>query len=433
MRVLMLGWEFPPHISGGLGTACQGLIEGLSQQGVEVLLVLPRATGDEQASGAEIVGCATGPHVAVETVAVPSTLTPYARPVHAAGPGTPAQRVAAARRAWGGRIRAVAAHVEGEDPAGTGADVALTGGYGPDLLAEVERYAHAVARVVVDQSFDVVHAHDWMTVPAGVAAARARGVPLVLHVHASEHDRSREAPDPDVLALEQIGLDEAARVVCVSRYTARGLQAQYRVDAARLRVVHNAVAPPVPRSEPAAPRVVEEPVVLFLGRVTGQKGPSYFLEAAAHVLRIRPEVKFVMAGAGDMLPAMVELSAHLGIARSVHFTGFLRGTEVERMFAGADVLVMPSVSEPFGIVPLEAMAQDVPVIVSRQSGVSEVLTHALKVDFWDIEELANKILALLERPKLRRSLIAEGRDEVDGLRWETRGAELKSVYEDVLA
>ena len=432
----MLGWEFPPHISGGLGTACKGIVEGITHHGVEVLFVLPRAAGDEFYTGAEILGVTTGPTLRVETVAVPSSLVPYAQPTPTRNADSPRRLAGVARRAWSRRIRGVTAEILAGDLSGGASPTEFVGGYGPDLMGEVARFTRAVAATVGAAPFEVVHAHDWMTFPAGMAIARARGVPLVVHIHASEHDRSGGGvPDPEVMALEQLGIDAAARVICVSQYTAQRLQEAYRVDAERLRVVHNAVASP----ERAVPRIADgegearDPVVLFLGRVTGQKGPAYFLEAAARVLSLRPEVKFVMSGAGDMLPAMVELSARLGIGRSVHFTGFLQGKDVQRIFAIADVYVMPSVSEPFGIAPLEAMALDVPVIVSRQSGVAEVLTHALKVDFWDVEDLANKILALLAHPSLRHELVAHGRGEVGDMRWEARGAAIKAVYEELLA
>ncbi len=406
----MLGWEFPPHISGGLGTACQGLVEGVTHQGVDVLFVLPRAEGDERAGSAEILGCnrfdepaSPEPPARFETIVVPSTLTPYA---------SPAPRTAASATQTG--------------PA------PFTGGYGPGLLDEVARYAEVVGEIARTASFDVIHAHDWMTFPAAAAIAAESGKPLVAHIHASEYDRSPGAPNPDVLAIEQRGLDSADRVICVSHFTARTVETKYHVPHSRIRVVHNAVTQSEQQEEWHLTRSIDEPVVLFLGRVTGQKGPAYFLEAAKRVLELRPEVKFVMSGSGDMLPEMVELSARLGIERSVHFTGFLRGADVERMFGMADLYVMPSVAEPFGISPLEAMAQDVPVIVSRQSGVSEILQHALKVDFWDVEELANKILAVLARPSLRNMLVEEGKDEVDRMRWDERGLRVKHVYEELV-
>jgi glycogen synthase len=306
------------------------------------------------------------------------------------------------------------------------------GGYGPGLFDEVARYALAVAEIARQETFDVIHAHDWISFPAAAAAAAVSGKPVVAHVHASEYDRSGDNINVAVKQIEQLGLDVAQRVVCVSHYTAGILRRRYRVDPKKIRVVHNAVTQQEQRREWHHERYVRDPIVLFLGRITFQKGPDYFLEAAARVVEVRPDVLFVLSGSGDMLPAMVERSAELGLARNAVFTGFLRGKDVERMYSLADLYVMPSVSEPFGITPLEAMALDVPVIVSRQSGVSEILTHALKVDFWDVEELANKILAVLEYPPLRESLVESGRDEVRRMRWELRGQLVRDIYQELL-
>jgi glycosyltransferase involved in cell wall biosynthesis len=300
-------------------------------------------------------------------------------------------------------------------------------------MPEVERYAKVVEQLARTETFDVVHAHDWMTYPAAIRAARASGKPFVAHVHACEYDRSGDHPNAAIVELERAGLAAADRVVCVSHFTAGIVRRRYGVDPAKLRVVHNAVTRREQREGWHVERPAGGPVVLFLGRVTFQKGPVYFLEAAARVVRVLPDVRFVMSGSGDMLPAMVERAAAMGLARHVRFTGFLAGADVERMFAMADLYVMPSVSEPFGISPLEAMAQDVPVIVSRQSGVAEVLASALKVDFWDVADLADKIVAVLRRPALRQMLASEGRREVDGMRWEARAELLRRLYDEVAA
>lgn len=308
----------------------------------------------------------------------------------------------------------------------------FSGSYGHDLLAEVARYALVVGQLAGTREFDVVHAHDWLTVPAGIVAARVSGKPLVLHVHACEYDRSGENVNAQVRDIEQLGLDAADRVICVSHFTANVLRRRYRIDPAKLRVVHNAVMHHEQVTAWRAPKTIPEPIVLFLGRVTFQKGPDYFLEAASRVLKVFPGVKFVMSGSGDMLPTMVERTARLGIARNVHFTGFLRGRDVEKMYAMASIYVMPSVSEPFGISPLEALALDVPVIVSRQSGVAEILTSALKVDFWDVDDLANKIIALLRHEALARQLREDGKGEISSFRWDEQGKLVAEVYKEVV-
>jgi glycosyltransferase involved in cell wall biosynthesis len=477
MKVLMFGWEFPPHISGGLGTACYGLTRGLAHHGVEVLFVVPRAFGDEDTSFASVVGAndvsvltetfETRPgrdlgHAEtrrkregrtadvdeawsrisdlVRTLAIESPLTPYLtemeyldRLEHTEESGSTrvTERYAALEEILRVPIGSVGEEVvqkilqSGKLP--------FFGGYGPTLMAEVARFAIVAAQVARNHEFDVVHCHDWMTLPAGLAASRASGKPLVFHVHACEYDRSGEHVNRRVRDIEQLGLDAADLVVCVSHYTAGVLKKRYRVDGSKIRVVHNAVTQKEQAGLLHVEKNLPEPIVLFLGRVTFQKGPDYFLEAAARVVKIEPNVKFVMSGSGDMLPVMIERTARLGIARHVHFTGFLKGEDVERMYAMADIYVMPSVSEPFGITPLEAMALDTPVIVSRQSGVSEVLRNALKVDFWDVDDIANKILALLRYPALVSQLKEEGRDEVRLLRWEVPAAHLLEVYREAAA
>lgn len=530
MKVLMLGWEFPPHISGGLGTACFGLTQGLDHHGVEVLFVVPKARGDEDERFVDVVGANRVPITetvrekrvvrtsktveertevveplyervewrertsvprattvrrveprtvfearagvdaplarAIEIIEVESLLSPYLSETEylarlAARPVPRAELVLAPRTELDARAESVVVHdplevrreavrVVGElrkvlvtprttveeteeeiERVVTRPPLDFSGAYGPDLHAEVARYALSVAQIARDHAFDVIHAHDWMTVPAALAAKKVSGKPLVLHVHACEYDRSGETPNTVVRDIEQLGLDGADRVVCVSHYTAGMLQKKYQVDEAKVRVVHNAVTHKEQRERIHVEKTIDEPIVLFLGRVTYQKGPEYFLEAAARVVKVMPKVKFVVSGSGDMLPAMIERAARLGLSRHVHFTGFLKGAEVERMYAMADLYVMPSVSEPFGISPLEAMALDVPVIVSRQSGVSEVLRNALKVDFWDVADLANKMLAVLSYPALHEQLSQEGLEEVKRLRWETPAKLVQDVYAEV--
>ena len=426
----MLGWEFPPHISGGLGTACRGIVGGLASMGVEVLLVLPRLHGDEEAGGArlraagdvplppggaEAVGSAAGLPGSLQLAYVDSPLRPYQT-----------------RSSYADMLRRLRRSERRAGPADPRARaVPLEGGYGPDLAAEVERYARAVAEIAREEDFDVVHAHDWMTFPAGLLARRVSGRPLVCHVHASEWDRSGADADAGICAIEQTALDRADRVVCVSHFTRGVLAANYRLDLERTRVVHNAVT----RSDARARRHIRTngaPTVLFLGRLTRQKGPEFFLRAAARVAERQPEARFVVAGDGDLREELIERAARLGLARRVFFTGFLSPEEVERAYAEADVYVMPSVSEPFGITPLEALALDTPVIVSRHSGVAEALGSSPKVDYGDVEDLAAKVLALLERPALREALVRAGQAEIAALRWERSAARLLDVYRELV-
>ena len=292
----------------------------------------------------------------------------------------------------------------------------------------MERYARALAHLAADEEFEVIHAHDWMTFPAGLHLRDLTSVPLVLHVHSLELDRSPRKPDPRIVRVEKSALAAADHVIAVSFYTKTKLIQHYGIPEWNITVVHNAVS----KRETSWAGRIEKPfnkkVVLFLGRVTSQKGPEYFIDAAARVIEEDESVWFVMAGSGDMLPKMIERAAELRISDNFHFTGFLNGPEVERMYAMSDVYVMPSVSEPFGISGLEAIMYDVPVIVTRQSGVSEILSHAYKVDSWDVKQLANSILALLKYPALRETVIKNCRDEIAGVCWERAAEKIEDVY-----
>lgn len=395
MKVLMLGWEFPPAISGGLGTACKGLVDGLALHHVDVTFVVPRLPPGAVAD-ARVVDCEVAPtaHRAVE---IESSLLPYLT-------AEQFERLTEQR--------------------------GLSGEHGGDLMSEVARYARVVQRNA-GGSYDVIHAHDWMTFPAAAAVAKKLDRPLVVHVHSCEADRAGRDTNPRIVEIEQAGFDAADRIICVSRYTAEQLRTHYAVKPERVRVVHNAVTTSDTPAGAGPLSRLDEPIVLFLGRITFQKGPNYFLEAARRVVAEEPRVKFVMAGSGDMLPAMIERTAEMGLARHVHFTGFLRGPDVDRIFDEASLYVLTSVSEPFGIAPLEALARDVPVIVSRQSGVSEVLSNVVTVDFWNVEELADRILAVLRRPELGRAQVEGGRKELENLTWERQAGLVLDVYREL--
>jgi glycosyltransferase involved in cell wall biosynthesis len=290
-----------------------------------------------------------------------------------------------------------------------------------------------VAEIARHHEFDVIHAHDWMTYPAGLAVAAMSGKPLVVHIHSTEFDRSGTNVNQRVYDIERAGLHGAGRVICVSRFTRDIVMSRYGVPESKCRVVYNAITvngEPIPSSVKSIEK--DDKIVLFLGRITMQKGPEYFLAAAKKVLQVMDNVKFVMAGSGDMIRRMIELAAAMGIGHKVTFTGFLRGDDVDRIFKMADLYVMPSVSEPFGLAPLEALSHDVPVLISKQSGVSEVLTHALKVDFWDINEMANKIIAVLRHPPLQKTLREHGAFEVRKFAWSDAAKSCVDVYQEAL-
>ena len=422
----MFGWEFPPHIAGGLGTACYGMTRGLARNGVEVVFVMPRAYGDEDqrfvrvvnASDVETIG--TRDHEfseelleKVSFIHIDSNMLPYISPEEYAAYHDEFVRSGRTHEwtdVWKQRYT-------------------FSGKYGANLMEEVARYAMVAAQVAKDLEgqFDVIHAHDWLTYFAGIAAKRVSGKPLVVHMHATEFDRSGENINRRVYAIEKAGMQAADRVM-----TRRIVIGKYGIPAEKVVTVHNAVR--FGESEDAVPeRAVKDKVVTFLGRITYQKGPDYFVEAAAKVLQRVPDVRFVMAGSGDLMNHVVRRVAQLGIADRFHFTGFLKGGEVQRMFRLSDVYVMPSVSEPFGISPLEAMRSGVPVIISRQSGVAEVLDYAIKVNYWDVDALADAIYGLLTYPALGRMFASKGLEEVTGLKWTNAAAKIKTVYETVVA
>jgi len=436
MKVFMLGWEFPPYISGGLGTACHGLTRGLDEIGVEVAFVLPMSLPHDASSHVRLRTPGTlaetpapappqprerpevpGAPARMTVHTVPAVLQPYADP---AGFAEAVERLQQAREAGGGG-----------EPGGLPVGQFLqsgAGGYQGDLMEQVRRYASLAVELARRECFDVIHAHDWMTYPAGLAVAAYTGKPLLVHVHSTEFDRSGEHVNQQVYDIERAGMHGADRVACVSYLTRSIVISRYGVPPEKVEVVYNAVEAPSVAQADTRPIARDEKIVLFLGRVTMQKGPEYFLQAAKKVLQKYPNVRFVVAGSGDLIGKSVQLAAELGIGRHVTFTGFLRGDDVARVFRMADVYVMPSVSEPFGIAPLEALSHDVPVIISKQSGVSEVLTHVLKVDFWDTDEMANKIVAVLRHPPLQRVLRQQGQIELRKLSWRDSAEKCRQMY-----
>lgn len=487
MKVLMLGWEYPPHISGGLGTACEGLTTALARRGIEIDFLVPRLYGEEEAPHMHLLGAsgsnanqqaparigtsshegalgqaiagepalATDPiltaaaqtserarSVRIRTIEVPAMLKPYldtSAYLELLRTGE-FDEAAAVQRAQqlpsppkDGSRPFEHTHPPLEDFGAPSVEPAIEVHYGWDLFAEVARYAAAAIERVRRRKYDIVHAHDWMTFPAAIEIAARANAPLITHIHSLEYDRAAEGADREIVAIEREGLERATRVIAVSYYTRGLINRIHGTPLDKISVVHNGVYTRATVQAYTEQRQSTGPVVLFLGRVTFQKGPEYFVQAAARVLEHVPDAKFVMAGSGDMLPRMKALVESLGIEDAFRFPGFVRGAELERTFSTADVYVMPSVSEPFGIAPLEAMSYDRPVIVSKQSGVSEVLRNALKVDFWDVDKMASQIVALLELPELRRVIIERAREEIRHIHWDAAAEKLIPIYQSLAA
>ncbi|MDX2198244.1 MAG: glycosyltransferase [Phycisphaerae bacterium] len=450
MRILMLGWEFPPFISGGLGTACYGLTRGLDRLGAEILFVLPKPVEATHATHVQLIapgrptptmerrqaigksfGSAEFRHVKFR--AVDADLAPYMD--HDADPADVAATLGTTQRGAArlGIAPGTAPTTE-RRKAPAGAQTGPGGDYAGNLFDEIERYRDLVDELCVEETFDVVHAHDWMTFRAGIRAADLTGKPLVVHVHSTEFDRSGLHVDQRIYDIEREGMHRATRVVAVSFLTKNIILKHYGVDARKVDVVYNAIDENGPSTGAALPPIgKDEKIVLFLGRITQQKGPEFFLMAAKRVLEVIPNTRFIMAGSGDMIKKMIDMAQQMGIGDRVLFTGFLRGDDVKRVYRMADLYVMPSVSEPFGIAPLEALANDVPVLISKQSGVAEVIQNALKVDFWDVDEMANKIVAVLRHPPLQATLRQHGSIEVRRLSWTDSAESCMDVYRKALA
>jgi len=427
MKVFMLGWEFPPFISGGLGTACYGLTKAMDQLGLEVAFCLPKIVESQYATHVNLLSpkSLTSPVVIkskeltnVTFRTINSPLQPYS------SPDVYQQRIEETLRQK--------QKIHNCNFVTTG-QITNKADYGGDMYTEVHRYAAIAAELARNEDFDIIHAHDWMTYPAGVAVATVSGKPLVVHVHSTEFDRSGEHVNQMIYDIEREGMHRADKIIAVSDFTHNIIISRYGIDSKKVEVVHNGAEHNGSQAWVTNTINKNEKLVLFLGRITMQKGPEYFLQAAKKVLELMDNVKFVMAGSGDMMQRMIEMAAELGIGGKVFFTGFLQGDDVQKIYKMSDLFVMPSVSEPFGLVPLEALNYDVPVIISKQSGVSEVLTHALKVDFWDIDSIANKIIAVLKHPPLRITLQNHGNFEVRKLHWKDSAAKCAKIYEETLA
>jgi len=404
MRVLMFGWEFPPYNSGGLGTACHGLTRGLVNQGVDVTFVIPKALGELKQSHVNLL-VADQFKKGLKIKELDSILVPYTT-----------------TKGYNEKLKTLK---------GTGANSGNSV-YGQNLYQEVFRYSEKARHIAKKEKFDIIHCHDWMTYPAGIKVKEVSGKPLVLHIHATEFDRTGDHPNQIIYEIEKEGFECADKICAVSNFTKQRVVNHYGINPDKVEVVHNAVEFTEPPNEERLHISPTDKVVLFLGRITIQKGPEYFLYAAKKVLEVEKNVKFVVVGNGDMEHFMIEKAADLGIADKVIFAGFLRGKDIDRAYRMADLYVMPSISEPFGITPLESMRNGTPVLISKQSGVSEVISHCLKVDFWDIHELANKIVAVLQYSELHHCLKEHGSMEVTKFNWNEPAGKCINVYNKLL-
>lgn len=419
MKVLMFGWEYPPHVFGGLATANFGISEGLAAQGdIETVLCLPHPFGDESQNACRIVAMNAVPIAwrDVDRDYVQGRVGNIMNPDY----------YFECRNHLYADFNYMNLNDLGCIEFGAGYS-----GYLPDAINNYSIVAGVVARA---ESFDIIHAHDWLTYPAGIHAKQVSGKPLCIHVHATDFDRSRGNVNPTVYGIEKNGMDHADCIMCVSELTRQTVINHYHQDPRKCFTVHNAVYPlkdelqAIPRPDHTG----KEKVVTFLGRITMQKGPEYFVEAANMVLKRTKNVRFCFAGSGDMMEAMIQLAAERGIADRFHFPGFMRGKEVYECLKDSDVYVMPSVSEPFGISPLEAMQCGTPSIISYQSGCAEILHNCIKVDYWDVHALADAIYSICTNESLFKYLQTEGKNEVDQITWVKVGAWIRTLYRRTL-
>jgi len=426
MKTLMFGWEFPPHITGGLGTASFGLTKGLYENGVDIIFVVPKAYGDEDQSAIRIVNASDvrlpfedslfrKMLEKIEYLEIGSNIIPYVNP----------ELYVTKKEEQKGKTYSDKSKVFSEY-------YQFSGKYGINLLEEVSRYSLIASVLGKEKDFDLIHAHDWLCYPAGVAAKISSGKPLVVHMHATEYDRSGENVNPEVYGIEKYGMENADMVIAVSNLTRDIVIEKYGIDPNKVVTVHNAVDFPSGMGELSIKKNFDEKLVTFLGRITFQKGPEYFVEVARKLLNKDKNMRFVMAGSGDLMENIIKHAARLGITDRFHFTGFLKGPEIRRLFAMSDVFVMPSISEPFGIVPLEAMQSNVPVVISKQSGVAEVLEHAIKVDFWDVDGMADAIYGLCHYEGLSDMFKTYGKEEVTNLKWKNAAKKVKKIYEQII-
>jgi len=428
MKVLMFGWEYPPHISGGLGTACYGLTKGLSAfDDIDLTFVIPKVYGNEDKVKMKLIGASdvklSNKVLLNQNSLEMSKINDFDQRISAyISPEQYEKLLFEQKKDLKNKVVRI--------PSGK---LEFTGKYGISLLKEISRYGVVASEIARTEPHDVIHAHDWLTYPAGIEAKLMSGKPLVVHVHATEYDRCGENHNKNVYEIERRGMEFADKVITVSDLTRNIVISKYNISPLKVVTIHNGV-------EPANNGIIQniwkrgtkDKVVTFLGRITWQKGPKYFIKAAYKVLQKMDNVRFVMAGSGDLMEEMVKYVAKLKIADKFHFTGFLKGDDVYRMFALSDLYIMPSVSEPFGISPLEASQSNVPVIISRQSGVSEVFTYAIKVDYWDIDAMSDAIYGILTYPALEKHLKQNGKHEVNNLRWTDVAIKVKEIYYQVV-
>ncbi len=398
----MFGWEYPPAHLGGLGVACQGIVRGLMQEGAKVTLVLPHSAGEE--AGVQILSPMSSVISNVSTIGIQTGLQPYD-----------------GHSSYAARLQDFDLEDDG-----------ISQLYGQNLGEEVQRFTDIAVEMTRNIRPDIVHSHDWMTLEAGVQASKYHRKSLVAHVHATELDRTEFHPNPWIFKREIMGLRKADHIIAVSAYTRGLLMREYGISGDKITVLHNGSFHSAPHKRSASPKNSKHPLVLFLGRLTVQKGASHFIEAARKVADRNPAARFVVAGEGYLLPQLIEQACKVGLQDRIIFAGRVTSHEAKKLYSHAECFVMPSVSEPFGLVALEAITHGAPVVLSKQSGASEVIHNSMQVDFWDTDKMADCILTVLREEPLRAEMRVQTPRILSNLTWARQGKKILSIYHDII-
>ncbi|EIE00324.1 starch synthase catalytic domain / glycosyltransferase, group 1 family multi-domain protein [Leptospira licerasiae serovar Varillal str. VAR 010] len=435
-KILMIGWEYPPNITGGLGVACKEIARNIASMGYKVDFIVPRLHGNEEEidgirlldirKGWDLLGIDEKEELIRENEMILESLperlmfSPYFSPGKTEG--------------WSKRITRSSIYTEEgvEVPELSEQIPEISGGYGPDLFYDIRKFAKIISLLGEKLRPDLIHAHDWMTFIAANELKQRRNIPIILHVHATEFDRCGENGNDEIKRIEREGFESADRIVSVSEYTKSIIRERYGIDENKIYVAHNGISSLEKEEENSQENNITDPIVLFLGRITHQKGPDYFIRAAAKIVREIPDVKFVMAGSGDLQNRMIELAADLGLGGYFHYTGYLNEEKTHRLYNMCSVFIMPSVSEPFGLTALEAMSHKRPVVLSKQSGVSEIVNQCLKFDFWDTDSLAEKTISILKYGPLREEIGNQARAESERINWTATAKKIANVYRSFL-
>lgn len=420
MKILMLGWEFPPAKSGGLGTHCYELVRNLGKKGAHVLFFMPKKPPKMYLEGVELIGVDYVGKMRRIVHRRGPVVGPY--PEHVVGP-----YISQIGPYYNPKARVLEYRIaSSEHPDTVEAEDLVKENYGWDLFNEVMRYNQKCVKIARKESFDVIHCHDWITVQAGIELKKAKKRPLVFTVHSTEYDRTASIYPMDwIIDVEKRGIDEADVIITVSNYMKQQLIDRYNADEKKIVVIYNGIDL---EKYANAEKMIGKKNILFLGRLTNQKGAYFFLHAAKIVLEKEKDVSFIIVGKGDQMPELINLAIELGIHDKVRFTGYIPEEQIPLAYAHCNAYVMPSITEPFGITALEAMATGTPLIVSKNAGVSETVKHCFKVDFWDTHEMANKIVSILRYPVLEKVMGENSKKEVVSFGWDKVAEQTLSTY-----